>query len=107
LFLAIDANFRLMRKDVSSEAKDPGLVKGWGFFGEVTKYMTHLEKHWDQKQEVSGGGTMTWRPNRSLTQFFSSTEVLASPTTPLTNRCASSWGRHHRESGQSTAPATT
>ncbi|KAJ7676102.1 hypothetical protein B0H14DRAFT_3537005 [Mycena olivaceomarginata] len=53
LFLAIDANFRLMRKDVSSEAKDPGLVKGWGFFGEVTKYMTHLEKHWDQKQERS------------------------------------------------------
>ncbi|KAJ7301763.1 hypothetical protein DFH08DRAFT_978448 [Mycena albidolilacea] len=53
LFLAIDANFRLMRKDVSSEAKDLGLVRGWGFFGEVTKYMAHLEKHWDQKQERS------------------------------------------------------
>ncbi|KAJ7884172.1 hypothetical protein B0H14DRAFT_2339297 [Mycena olivaceomarginata] len=53
LFLAIDANFRLMRKDVSSEEKDPGLVKGWGFFGEVTKYMAHLEKHWDQKQDRS------------------------------------------------------
>ncbi|KAJ7788895.1 hypothetical protein B0H14DRAFT_3095035 [Mycena olivaceomarginata] len=51
LFLAIDANFRLMHKDVSSEEKDPGLVRGWGFFGDVTKYMVHLEKHWDQKQE--------------------------------------------------------
>ncbi|KAJ7740989.1 hypothetical protein B0H14DRAFT_3515409 [Mycena olivaceomarginata] len=51
LFLAIDTNFRLMRKDVSSEEKDPGLVRGWGFFGEVAKYMAHLEKHWDQKQD--------------------------------------------------------
>ncbi|KAJ7310883.1 hypothetical protein DFH08DRAFT_974040 [Mycena albidolilacea] len=53
LFLAIDTNFRLMRKDVLSEEKDPGLVRGWGFFGDVTKYMAHLEKHWDQKQERS------------------------------------------------------
>ncbi|KAJ7301593.1 hypothetical protein DFH08DRAFT_978614 [Mycena albidolilacea] len=53
LFLAIDTNFCLMRKDVSSEEKDPGLVWGWGFFGDVTKYMAHLEKHWDQKEERS------------------------------------------------------
>ncbi|KAJ6462254.1 hypothetical protein C8R47DRAFT_1225566 [Mycena vitilis] len=53
LYLAIDANFRLKRKDVSSEAKDPGLVKGWAFFGEVPHYMAHLAKFWDQKQERS------------------------------------------------------
>ncbi|KAJ6556339.1 hypothetical protein B0H19DRAFT_947312 [Mycena capillaripes] len=53
LFLALDANFRLKRKDVSSEKKDPGLVRGWAFFGEVTAYMEHLEKYWDQKQERS------------------------------------------------------
>ncbi|KAJ7343941.1 hypothetical protein DFH08DRAFT_810478 [Mycena albidolilacea] len=53
LFLVIDTNFHLMRKDVSSEEKDPGLVRGWGFFGEVMKYMAHLEKHWDQKQDRS------------------------------------------------------
>jgi hypothetical protein len=35
VFLAIDANFRLKRKDVSSEEKDPGLSNGWTFFGEV------------------------------------------------------------------------
>ncbi|KAJ6598621.1 hypothetical protein B0H10DRAFT_2231600 [Mycena sp. CBHHK59/15] len=53
LFLALDANFRLKRKDVSSEEKDPGLVRGWAFFGEVTAYMTHLDRYWDQKQERS------------------------------------------------------
>ncbi|KAJ7745405.1 hypothetical protein B0H14DRAFT_3097150 [Mycena olivaceomarginata] len=53
LFLAINTNFHLMHKDVLSEEKDPGLVRGWGFFGDVTKYMAHLEKHWDQKQERS------------------------------------------------------
>jgi hypothetical protein len=52
VFLAIDANFRLKRKDVSTEEKDPGLGNGWTFFGEVKAYMAHLDKHWDQKQEV-------------------------------------------------------
>ncbi|KAJ6483367.1 hypothetical protein C8R45DRAFT_1099633 [Mycena sanguinolenta] len=53
LFLAIDANFRLKRKDVSSEAKDPGLSKGWAFFGKVTEYMVHLAANWDQHQPRS------------------------------------------------------
>ncbi|KAJ7271751.1 hypothetical protein C8J57DRAFT_1226330 [Mycena rebaudengoi] len=53
LFLALDANFRMRRKDVSSEEKDPGLGDGWAFFGEVQRYMSHLEKNWDQKQERS------------------------------------------------------
>ncbi|KAJ7750128.1 hypothetical protein DFH07DRAFT_869155 [Mycena maculata] len=52
LFLTIDANFRLKRKDVSSKEKDPGLCKGWAFYCEVTKYMTHVKKHWAQKQDV-------------------------------------------------------
>jgi hypothetical protein len=52
LFLGMDANFRLKRKDVSSEAKDPGLNKGWAFYCEVKKYMTHVAANWDQKQEV-------------------------------------------------------
>ncbi|KAJ7769741.1 hypothetical protein B0H14DRAFT_3509403 [Mycena olivaceomarginata] len=53
LFLALDANFRLQRKDVSTEERDPGLSQGWAFFGEVTKYMDHLARHWDQQQERS------------------------------------------------------
>ncbi|KAJ7645775.1 hypothetical protein B0H17DRAFT_449366 [Mycena rosella] len=50
LFLALDANFRMQRKDVSSETSDPDLGNGLAFFGEVTAYMAHLEKNWDQPQ---------------------------------------------------------
>ncbi|KAJ6600930.1 hypothetical protein B0H10DRAFT_1824120, partial [Mycena sp. CBHHK59/15] len=53
LFLAMDANFRLKRKDVSSEEKDPGLGPGWAFFCEVKAYMEHLAQNWDQPQERS------------------------------------------------------
>jgi hypothetical protein len=89
LFLVINTNFRLMGKDV--------------FFGEVTKYMAHLEKHWDQKQEVSMTGLWS---NWNLTPFFGR-EVLVSPTTLSTSLFRSSWGRRHRELGRSTVPATT
>lgn len=52
LFLALDANFRMQRKDVSSETEDPDLGNGLAFFGEVTAYMKHLEDNWDQPQPV-------------------------------------------------------
>lgn len=52
LFLAIDANFRLRRKIVSSDKVDPGLSDGWAFFVEEKEYKKHLALHWDQKQEV-------------------------------------------------------
>ncbi|KAJ7292244.1 hypothetical protein C8J57DRAFT_1445287 [Mycena rebaudengoi] len=53
LFLAMDANFRLKRKDVSSEEKDPGLGPGWAFFCEVNTYMAHVKQHWDAPQDRS------------------------------------------------------
>ncbi|KAJ7811147.1 hypothetical protein B0H14DRAFT_3090662 [Mycena olivaceomarginata] len=53
LFLALDANFRLKRKDVSSEEKDSGLGNGWAFFCEVQAYMAYVKKHWDFKQDRS------------------------------------------------------
>ncbi|KAJ7141036.1 hypothetical protein C8R44DRAFT_604776, partial [Mycena epipterygia] len=53
LFLALDANFRMQRKDVSSETSDPDLGNGLAFFSEVTAYMAHLEKNWDQPQPKS------------------------------------------------------
>ncbi|KAJ7459006.1 hypothetical protein FB451DRAFT_1097561 [Mycena latifolia] len=53
LFLAMDANFRLKRKDVSTEEKDPGLGKGWAFFCDVEAYMKHVAENWHQKQERS------------------------------------------------------
>ncbi|KAJ6503653.1 hypothetical protein C8R45DRAFT_818086 [Mycena sanguinolenta] len=53
LFLALDANFRLRRKDVSTEERDPGLGNGWAFFCPVVAYMSHVKRNWDQKQERS------------------------------------------------------
>ncbi|KAJ6547992.1 hypothetical protein DFH09DRAFT_926685 [Mycena vulgaris] len=53
LLLAMDANFRLKRKDVSTEEKDPGLGQGWAFFCEVKAYMAHVRKNWGQVQERS------------------------------------------------------
>jgi hypothetical protein len=52
LFLAIDANFRMKRRDVSSEEEDPSLGDGVAFFAHVEEYMQHLEKHWNLEQEV-------------------------------------------------------
>ncbi|KAJ7077348.1 hypothetical protein C8R44DRAFT_655086 [Mycena epipterygia] len=53
LFVAIDANFRMKRKLVSSEEMDPGLNQGSAFFSEVKAYMEHVGKHWDMEQEKS------------------------------------------------------
>lgn len=53
LFLAIDANFRMRRKQVSSEEVDPGLNDGAAFYSEVTAYMEHVKFNWDLEQEVS------------------------------------------------------
>ncbi|KAJ7026189.1 hypothetical protein C8F04DRAFT_1212668 [Mycena alexandri] len=53
LFLAMDANFRLKRKDVSTEEKDPGLGDGLSFYCEVKRYMAHVAEHWDTPQERS------------------------------------------------------
>ncbi|KAJ7909356.1 hypothetical protein B0H13DRAFT_1616599, partial [Mycena leptocephala] len=53
LFLAIDANFRMKRKQVSSEEADPGLNLGSAFFSEVKAYMQHVGEHWEEEQEKS------------------------------------------------------
>ncbi|KAJ7763733.1 hypothetical protein B0H16DRAFT_1311081, partial [Mycena metata] len=53
LFLAIDANFRLKRKDVSSEERDPGFGNGRGFYCEVKAYMKHVAENWKHKQDRS------------------------------------------------------
>ncbi|KAK6981487.1 CxC2 domain-containing protein [Favolaschia claudopus] len=53
LYLALDANFRMKRKDVSSEVDDPSLGDGIAFFGKVGEYMEHLDKNWGLEQEKS------------------------------------------------------
>ncbi|KAG2048340.1 hypothetical protein BDR06DRAFT_976099 [Suillus hirtellus] len=42
LFLTIDANFCLARKNVSSDQMDPGLNCGWAYFMEEQQYKTFL-----------------------------------------------------------------
>ncbi|THU88945.1 hypothetical protein K435DRAFT_678933 [Dendrothele bispora CBS 962.96] len=43
LFLAIDACFRLKRRLVSSEIKDPGLGTGWSYFVEDSPFRTYIK----------------------------------------------------------------
>ncbi|KAG5223262.1 CxC2 domain-containing protein [Salix suchowensis] len=42
LFIGIDANFRLKRKNVSNDTLDPGLSRGWAYFVEDTAYQAHV-----------------------------------------------------------------
>ncbi|KAG2046999.1 hypothetical protein BDR06DRAFT_1014253 [Suillus hirtellus] len=46
IFLAIDANFQLVWRNVSSDAVDPGLNHGYAFFVEETTYKDFLASHY-------------------------------------------------------------
>lgn len=45
LFLAIDANFRLRRKDISTDARDPGLNLGFAYIVAEMGYKAFLNDH--------------------------------------------------------------
>jgi hypothetical protein len=49
----MDCNFRLSRKNVSSQEADPGLCQGTAYFVEQSKYKQHLEENDDLPQEAS------------------------------------------------------
>ena len=51
-FVALDANFHLHCKNVSSDQVDPGLSKGWSYFVEETSYKVCIEEHKYDTQEV-------------------------------------------------------
>ena len=53
LFVALDANFRLKRKNVSNHKADPGLSHGWSYFVEETTYREHLKNHIKEEEPVS------------------------------------------------------
>ena len=48
LILAIDANFRLKRRAVSNDARDPSLMSGYGYFVQDSSYREHILSHADQ-----------------------------------------------------------
>ena len=49
MLIAVDANFRLKRRAVSSNDRDPALGSGWGYFVEDTPYREHVLKYADQE----------------------------------------------------------
>ncbi|TEB19287.1 hypothetical protein FA13DRAFT_1802430 [Coprinellus micaceus] len=53
LFIAIDGNFRLKRRLVSSDERDPGYNVGWAYFVEDVGFRRYLVAEWDSKQERS------------------------------------------------------
>lgn len=50
LYLGVDACFRLKRRLVSNELKDPGLGNGWAYMVEDTEYQKYLLDVTDQKE---------------------------------------------------------
>ncbi|KAF8875708.1 hypothetical protein BD779DRAFT_1613396 [Infundibulicybe gibba] len=56
LFLSIDANFRLRRKDVSNDKADPSLSQGYSYFveeGEYKEYLRTCDKQPEPKSTCS------------------------------------------------------
>ncbi|KAG6885483.1 hypothetical protein C0992_005120, partial [Termitomyces sp. T32_za158] len=53
LFIGIDANFRLKRKDVSCDAFDPDLGNGFAYFVQEKPYKEHLKTHKDEVEPKS------------------------------------------------------
>ncbi|KAJ3516504.1 hypothetical protein NMY22_g14191 [Coprinellus aureogranulatus] len=53
LNIGLDANYRLKRKDVSSEEADPGLSKGYAYFVNNRPFLEHVERHADDKEPKS------------------------------------------------------
>ena len=49
MILAIDANFRLKRRAVSSNERDPALGSGWGYFVSDEPYREHVLKYANQE----------------------------------------------------------
>ncbi|KAG2342079.1 hypothetical protein BDR05DRAFT_976730 [Suillus weaverae] len=53
LFLAIDANFHLKRRTVSSDETDPSLSRGWAYFVEERSYKSYISDRAGDVQEKS------------------------------------------------------
>ncbi|KAJ7876897.1 hypothetical protein B0H14DRAFT_2713442, partial [Mycena olivaceomarginata] len=56
LFIAIDACFRLKRRLISSELKDPSLAPGWAYMLEAMRYRKYLLTVTDQKEMSTCSG---------------------------------------------------
>ena len=50
MVIAIDANFRLRRRAISNEARDPALASGCGYFVADTPYRDFLKDRVDETE---------------------------------------------------------
>ncbi|KAJ7194873.1 hypothetical protein GGX14DRAFT_333182, partial [Mycena pura] len=76
LFLALDACFRLKRRMVSSQLKDPGLGTGWAYMVEWAPYREYLLTVTDQEEmsTCSGLAALDYT-NTKFSRGYSSTGV--------------------------------
>ncbi|KAJ7429368.1 hypothetical protein B0H11DRAFT_1768371 [Mycena galericulata] len=76
LFLALDACFRLKRRLVSSELKDPDLGPGWAYMVETEPYRAYLRGVTDQKEmnTCSGLAALDYA-NTKFSRGYSTTGV--------------------------------
>jgi hypothetical protein len=56
MWLAEDANFKLINRNVSSEARDPVVDGGTGYFCNRAEYSEHIRKHVDEDEISSCSG---------------------------------------------------
>ncbi|THU93273.1 hypothetical protein K435DRAFT_670546, partial [Dendrothele bispora CBS 962.96] len=75
LFLAIDACFRLKRRQVSSEGRDPALGGGWGYFVEWEPYRRFLLSVTDQQELSTCSGLSTLTGANRDSRGYASTGV--------------------------------
>ncbi|KAJ7482922.1 hypothetical protein B0H11DRAFT_1723465, partial [Mycena galericulata] len=76
LFLAMDACFRLKRRMVSSEVKDPALGSGWGYLVESGPYRKFLLTVTDQKEMSTCSGLAALdHANTKFSKGYSTTGV--------------------------------
>ncbi|KAJ7734170.1 hypothetical protein DFH07DRAFT_754473, partial [Mycena maculata] len=76
LFLAMDACFRLKRRMVSSEVKDPALGSGWGYMVESGPYRKYLLTVTDQKEMSTCSGLAALdHANTKFSKGYSTTGV--------------------------------
>ena len=69
--IAIDANFRLRRRVVSNEERDPALSSGWGYFVQDSQYRDFLRQQVDDDEVgyyVHGLGRVDY--SRRLDQYL-------------------------------------
>lgn len=48
--IALNANFRLRRRTISNEERDPAMSSGWGYFVEDKSYREFLKKRVDSDE---------------------------------------------------------